>query len=127
MQSINIEIKLIAWLSQRVSTPVFAEVPNDTDAFGDTGRPEEFITVERTGGARDSEIIDRASIAIQCWSTSRSLASKLAYAVDDTMNDFVEAQGIARVQRNGLYNFPDQINGTTISRYQILFDITTTL
>lgn len=126
MRSIDIEAALIPWLAQRVSVPIFAEVPNGKDQYGENGRPNEFITVERTGGARDTEVIDRPSVAIQCWSTSRSKASKLAYEVDEVMQSFLEVQGVTKVQRNGLYNFPDLLGGKLANRYQLIFDFVTT-
>lgn len=113
MQSTNIESFLISFLSNRLSVPVSAYVPGDYDHKSD------MVTVERDGGSKDNIAIDRPMITVQCWSDTRSNASKLAYLVDDAMSSLVLEPNIAKASRNSLYNFPDAAGN---NRYQIVYD-----
>lgn len=115
MKSLNIEAALQNYLSENLSVPVSSDVPNP--------RPDEFVTYERTGGARSNCVIDQSTVAIQCWAKERPEASILAYLVDEIMQDFVYEKGINKVSRNSFYNNPDLDSGCP--RYQIVYDITT--
>lgn len=113
--SIDIEAKLIEWLNKRLDVAAYADVP--------ASRPEQFITVERTGGGRDNVIIDRPTVAIQCWSTSRASAADLAYVVDDALPEFTQEPGINKARRTTIYNFPDEKGNP---RYQLVCELVTT-
>lgn len=118
MQSMNVEQRLADWLGGALSVPVFWSVPES--------RPPSFVTVERTGGARDSQAIDRPTVAIQCWAGTRAEASCLAYEVDSLLPSFAREKGVCSVRRNSLVNWPD-IDGTgSRPRYQIVVDLVTT-
>lgn len=110
----NVEAMLVAWLAEATGVEAFADVPSS--------RPSEFITVERTGGSQ-SYGIDRATVAVQCWSTSRAKACELALKVDGAIPSFADEQGVFSVERSSLYNFPDERGN--VARYQLMVNITT--
>lgn len=110
----DIEGLLISWLQKAVGVAACGDVPED--------RPDEFLTVERTGGSR-SYGIDTATVAVQCWSTSRAAACELAHRVDAALPSLIGEGGVFGVERDSLYNFPDEEGGT--ARYQIVATVTT--
>lgn len=113
---INIETELRKWLTGRLSASVHTEVPNP--------RPSSFITLERTGGTSDSVILDRPTIAIQCWAATRKEASDLAYEVDALIAQMIEHPNISQARRASFYNFPDLKSGNP--RYQVVISLVTT-
>jgi hypothetical protein len=112
-----LEAVIIQFLNEsiRIPAPVFSDVPKE--------RPDTFITVEQVGGATQNVVIDTASFAIQCYSTSRYNAAMLSEKVDNELRDeFIKSPYITRVKRNSFYNFPEE--NTKHSRYQLVVDIT---
>jgi hypothetical protein len=117
MEHLDITAALIEFLNQRIEGVIsYAEVPSP--------RPDELITVERVGGGSDNIVIDRPSVAIQCWSTSAAEAASLAYKVDDVLRNLIEHPRVFYCKRTNLYNYPD-LNGKQ-PRYQLVVDIVTT-
>jgi hypothetical protein len=109
----NVEEDLIKFLTEQGYT-VFADVPYE--------RPQEFLTVERTGGSDINVALDNPTIAIQCWSTSRYNASEMALGVIETMEKYRGwSEKVTKCRQNTMYNFPDEKQ----ARYQIIYDITT--
>lgn len=106
----NVEAEIVAHLNSK-GFKAYADVPKP--------RPQEFVTVERTGGT--SDVLDRPTVAVQAWSTSRHKASELMLAVDDCMMGIVERPSITRCKRNSLYNYPDAEQ----PRYQAVYDLVT--
>lgn len=115
VEAVDIEGRLIQWIEQTTGVATYAEVPNP--------RPDEFVTVERTGGARTDVVVDNPMLAIQCWSTSREAASRLARSIDSVLPSFAYEPRIYKVNRNSLYNFPDEQGKN--ARYQIVVQIKT--
>jgi hypothetical protein len=114
--TVNVEQVFIDFLNEREildKVKAFADVPKD--------RPDAFITVERVGGGFDSVIIDRASIAVQCWHKSRLEASELAYKVDEILRTLTNVDCVTKVTRNSFVNFPDETGNN--ARYQLVFDV----
>ena len=116
MDPLDIEAVLIAWLAKELGLPVSADVPDP--------RPKTFITVERVGGARDSVVVDRPSVAVQCWASSRAQAATLAYRVSALIPRLAFIDRVARAEQDTLYNFPDLEGGNP--RYQVVIDLVTT-
>lgn len=110
MIEVNIEAAIIDHLN-KCGLNAFADVPKP--------RPTEFVTVERTGGTSDYNRIDRPTVAIQSWSTSRFAASELALRVDACMDSITENAGITKCKRNSMYNNPDDSQ----ARYQAVYDL----
>lgn len=113
--AIDVEGALIAYLKRETGVETYAEVPNP--------RPDEFVTVERTGGPRTDVVVDNPMLAIQCWSTSRLAASKLALSVDEVLPAFAYEPNIHKVERLSLYNHPDEKGN--VARYQIVVQLKT--
>lgn len=108
----NIEEAIISFLASE-GFDAYADVPEV--------RPDEFITVERTGGSTKGVSLDNPTVAIQCWSTSRFKSSMLALRVSSVMDKITEhSQAITKIKQTSLYNFP--VDGQ--ARYQIIYDIT---
>lgn len=112
---IDIEELLVEYLSECLDVPVAADVPENTDEL------ERFVSLERTGGAFDSIVLDHPTVAIQCWATTRKHAKDLVYRVDELVRAMPDVYyNVADATRNSLYNFPD-IN-TRKPRYQLVVD-----
>ena len=110
----NIEAAIISGLNDALTVGVYADVPES--------RPLSFVTVERTGGARDAYgLIDRPTIAVQSWAETRYKASQLANEVDSAMHALVGSDGITSVVTNTITNFP---SSDGVPRYQGLYEIT---
>lgn len=109
----NIEAKVISYLSKKTNYEVFADVPEV--------RPETFITVELTGG-NSERFKTNPSLAIQCWADTRFHASEIALQVQSVLWEFVDEDGIMKVEQNHPYNFPDE---NTSARYQFVLDVIT--
>lgn len=105
---LNIEAGLIAFLNAQLDVPVSADVPKT--------RPERFVTIERTGGPRDT-FRDLPSIAAQAWAEDRYQASELCIRLADAIELFVYETGVAKVEIGSSYNFPDP--DSKQSRYQV--------
>lgn len=111
---LNIESALVAFYKER-GYRALTEVPDP--------RPEQFVSIERTGGASDSVVVDRPTIAVQCWAKTREDAARLAYEIDALIDELQTIPNITYAQRNALYNFPD-LKGQH-ARYQIILDLVT--
>ncbi|HIW77049.1 MULTISPECIES: hypothetical protein [Gordonibacter] len=111
----DIEKRLADYLTTSVGVLAQPDVPRK--------RPDRFITVERTGGPLENVVIDRATVAVQCWAASRYEASALAARADAALASFSQEPGVTAVKRQSLYNFPDPTSG--LARYQLVVEITT--
>ena len=105
---LNIEAALVAFLDRELAEDVSADVPEE--------RPERFVTIERTGGPRDT-FRDLPSVAAQAWAENRYQASELCIRLADAIERFAFEPGIARVEVGSSYNFPDP--DSKQSRYQV--------
>lgn len=111
----DVEAVLVSALSPLVSVPVSTRVP--------ASRPDAFVLVRRVGGARPNLVTDRATVTVECWSTSTVEACDLSrYArayvhtlAPDTVRRVVELSGPA--------DSPDPVSGTP--RYQFTVQIDT--
>lgn len=92
----------------------YANVPADP--------PEEFVTVERTGGSV-TDLVDHPSIAVQCWAATDEAAERLANAVRAQIVTGTRPSGVTRVAvDSGPYRFYDEY--TRCPRYQMALDAT---
>lgn len=112
----NVEAALIAWLPGVVGVPAYAQIP--------ATRPDEFLTVERTGGSMTVGI-DSPVVSVKAWSTSAYNASQLALSVRDAMlYQAVEIPQIRRVEvGSGPYSSPD--SESRQQAYQVVFNMVT--
>lgn len=94
-------------------------LPDGVRAVGDVPeqRPSVFVTVERTGGARN-RYSHNALLAIGCWHETRAKAAALAETVADLL---VQAPAhVPRLAATGvqsIYNLPDP--DSRQARYQL--------
>lgn len=113
----DIESELVNYLLDS-GFAAFGDVPEDKR------KPQEFVTVERTGGTATEHVKDDAMVAVQSWAASRADASILAIKVDESVRGFLRNPRVCKVRRQSLVNFPSE-NGEP--RYQAIYEITTTL
>lgn len=112
---VNVEAVLVEHLNDSgLGCEAFMDVPKE--------RPETFVTVERSGGGRDT-FRDLPQVIVQAWGRSRWEASEL---VDDVADALWQARfhpNIARVTIGSSHNFPDPDSGQ--ARYQIFASLVT--
>lgn len=112
----NIEALVIEWLGTVVSDyPVSGDKP--------TKPPEKFILVDRTGGPRESMVLDQAEILIEVYhKNSRVTASNKANEIADRITDLLSHnQNITRAVVNSVVNLDDTI--AQYHRYQVYCDV----
>ena len=89
------------------------EVPED--------RPDEFVSVEMTGGSGD-RFMRTASLAVQSWAQTRRRAAEISRLVEAATPGLTEEPNIFRAVANGTYRFPDPNSGQ--ARYQTNVELT---
>lgn len=105
----NVIAALVPYLKQKCGVPVSALVP--------AKRPDEFITIERTGGSY-SLGKDSPNLAIQCWAQSELDAYTLALAVREAvLISWQHIDQVCKVEVGSTYSFADPDSGQ--SRYQV--------
>lgn len=100
---------LVTYLSEKAGVKCFTYPP--------AKRPDEFITIERTGGAYTLGK-DEPNLAIQCWSNSETGAYTLALTLREVLRmsrEYIDQ--ICKVEIGTIYNFPDP--DSKMWRYQI--------
>ncbi len=108
----NTEALLIKHLSSKLAA-------DGIRAYGDvpSARPKTFVTVERLGGSVD-QFVDRASLAVQAWESSRARAAALADRLVGVVESAVLLPEVAGAEVSTLYNFPDP--DSRQARYQLV-------
>lgn len=89
------------------------EVPNP--------RPDEFVSVEMTGGSGD-RFVRRASLAVQSWARTRPRAAEIARLVERAVPGIADEPNVFRAVANGSYRWPDPDSGH--ERYQTNVELT---
>ena len=116
--SFDVIAALRTWLSSATGVGVYAAPPEE--------RPDEFITIERTGGGAERGR-DLPSLAVQAWAPTEAEAYALALEVRDLFiwNATMEVASISGSEVGDIYLFPDGESRT--SRYQVDVDLVTGL
>lgn len=84
--------------------------------------PDEFVTVERTGGGM-ADLVDRPLMAIQTWAPTEARAEEMANGIRLEAVSGSRPAGVARIGVNsGPYPFWDE--DTRCPRYQVVLDCT---
>ena len=112
----NVEVVVIEWLPDVVGVewPVFGDQPKT--------RPEKYVLVDRTGGPRESMVLDQAEILIEVYhKTSRLEASELANIIADAAPSLLQTENITRAKVNSVIKLDDTI--AQFNRYQVYCDI----
>lgn len=84
-------------------------------------RPDEFVSVEMTGGT-NGRFMQTAILAIQTWATTRRRAAEMAVAVQHAVFNLTDEQNIFKATPGGAYRYPDPDSKS--ERYQINVDLT---
>lgn len=109
MTAFDVMGALCAYLPGKLGVPCSSTVPDP--------RPDEFVTVERTGGGY-SLGKDEPNLAVQCWAETEGAAYTLALAAREALR--MSREHIAQVcgvEIGSIYSFPDPDSGAW--RYQI--------
>lgn len=84
--------------------------------------PEKFVTVSRSGGGRESMVLDMAEVLIEVYHKSSDLtASDMADTIADRITELLEVEDITRAEVNSLVSLDDTI--AQYYRYQIYCDV----
>lgn len=108
----KVEKNLVEYLSDALGAAVFAEVPNP--------RPAAFVTVGRMGGGSEQIVIDKPTVAVQCWAASRSEAADLAVEAEAAMDALPRTDWCYKASKNSDYWFPGE-GGEP--RWQLVYDL----
>lgn len=86
-------------------------------------QPGQYITVDRTGGAREAMVLDRASILIEVYhKTSRLEAKNMANEIADRVVELLSySNDITHASINSVVYLEDLI--AQYERYQVYLDI----
>lgn len=97
--------------------PVSADVPRK--------RPEEFVTVERTGGGA-TNLIAHPTLAIQSWAKTNQSAWELAERVDALMSAMpYKLADVMGCSCTTISHWPDP--DSDLQRYQGVYNLSTSL
>ena len=87
--------------------------------------PDEFVTVERTGGGT-SDMVDHPTMAIQTWAPTEARAEEMSIEIRNALMTQSRPCGITKVSvDSGPYPYWDE--DTRCPRYQIVLDCTAQL
>lgn len=87
--------------------------------------PEEFVTIERTGGDV-VDLVDHPTIAVQTWAPTEARAEEMANVIRLAILTSSKPYGVHNATVNsGPYPFWD--DETRCPRYQLVLDITSQL
>lgn len=111
----NVEVAVIKFLKSQTNWTVAGEVPADN--------PAKFITVERTGGAREAMVLDMAEVMISVYHKTSKLecanqTDEIADVIPGLLEDYAD---ITRAKVNSVIQADDTIKG--YRRYLIYADV----
>lgn len=78
-------------------------------------RPDEFVSVERTGGP-EMRFSDKPTLAVQSWAKTRRRASEMARSVNNALKGLMALDCVFEVDIEKTYRWPDPESGH--ERYQ---------
>lgn len=107
-----IEKTVLDYLSDKLTVPVYMEVPEDV--------PASYVIIEKTGGGMENQIWT-ATLAIKSYAASLFNAATLNDAVIDAMLGITDDTNVSKCGLNSDYNFTD--TRTKEYRYQAVFDL----
>lgn len=84
-------------------------------------RPDEFLSVELTGGSGD-RFLRAASLAVQSWAATRRRAAEVAAMVELAVPDLADEPNIFEAVPDGTYRWPDP--ESSHERYQTNVELT---
>ena len=116
MANANVEKIVIGWLNANAGTgwQVYGDMPKE--------RPDKFILVDRTGGPRESMVLDKAEVLIEVYhKDSRVDASDKAQDIADIIPQLIAIESVTRAKVNSVVKLDDLIG--QYWRYQIYVDV----
>lgn len=117
MAKIDVEATVVAWLN--------SILPSGWDAYGDKpdDAGEQYVLVDRTGGPRESMVLDKAEILIEVYhKDSRSSAKDIANSIADQVVALeAYATNVTHASVNSVVNLDDTLG--QYHRYQIYCDV----
>ena len=117
MAKIDVEATVVAWLN--------SILPSGWDAYGDKPDTpgEKYVLVDRTGGPRESMVLDKAEILIEVYhKDSRSSAKDVANSIADQVVALeAYATNVTHASVNSVVNLDDTLG--QYHRYQIYCDV----
>lgn len=112
----NVEKIVINWLSDTYGEDWLVSGEQQKE------RPTQYILVDRTGGPRESMVLDQAEILIEVYhKDSRVSASDKANEIADAIPGLVSVESITRAKVNSVVKLDDLIG--QYFRYQVYCDI----
>lgn len=112
MEAFSVTEAMVSWLAS-MGYETSQDVPADM--------PDEFVTVERTGGGA-SDLVDHPVMAVQCWAMTGERAEALANEVRLRVMATQPPAGIHSARPNqGPYKFNDP--ATRRPRWQFALDV----
>lgn len=111
----NTEVIVIQYLKNYLNWSVTGEVPDSL--------PDKFITVERSGGAREAMVLDMAEIQVSVYSKNSKLeAAVMADQIADIMPSLVkDYEDVTRSKVNSIIQFDDTVR--KYRRYIVYLDV----
>lgn len=88
-------------LAASIGLPAFLDVPEDA--------PDEFITVEQTGGG--GTYLDAVQLDVDCWGATRKRAKAVSLLVQAAVGELDEDPNIFHPKVEGAYRMPDPDTG----------------
>lgn len=117
MAKVDVEAVVVAWLNSILGS--------GWDAYGDkpSSAPAKYVLVDRTGGPRESMVLDKAEILIEVYhKTSRSTAKNVANDIADQIVALeAYSADITHASVNSVVNLDDTL--AQYHRYQIYCDV----
>lgn len=104
----DIEAETARFIARKVGVRALTEVPSQ--------RPDEFVTVEVTGG-ESGRFPTRVSLAVQAWAQTRARALEIAIECERALWDLDELENVFNPSAEYPYRFPDPDSRTP--RYQL--------
>lgn len=110
----NIEALVITWLNDKYDWQAYGNWPSTS--------PMKLLLVDRTGGGRESMVLDTSEILIECFhKTSRPEASNMANTIGDDIRELLLNENITNVGVNSIVYLSDTIR--SYHRYQVYVDV----
>jgi hypothetical protein len=117
MAKVDVEAVVVAWLNSVLGS--------GWTAYGDKPAtpPEQYVLVDRTGGPRESMVLDKAEILIEVYhKTSRSTAKNKANDLADRIIELESYnENITHAAVNSVVNLDDLLG--QYHRYQVYVDV----
>lgn len=90
-------------LGSMTGLPAYLEVPS--------GAPDDFLTVEQTGGGQAGPGVSDVELDVDCWGASRLRAREIAASVESLVPELAGLPGLFGPQATNTYRMRDPDTG----------------